>query len=114
MPTGSGDLVLIHHLNRPAGYARVEEILSDVKPGWWQVRLLLLQVPAKEVVWILREEYISGDEFTMGGESMRLERVIPWQEKPQPQPPESKNDAQGAQSKAKGKGNVVLLSEHKR
>lgn len=113
MATVSGDLILIHHRNRPVGYARVEEITADVKPGWWQVRLLLLQVPTQEVVWILREEYINGDEFTMGGEAMRLERVPPWQEKAQPKPPETDNDGVESKAKGKGKGKVVVLSERK-
>ena len=113
MPTNAGDLVLIHHLNRPVGYARLEEILPDAKPGWWQVRLLLLQVPAQEVVWILREEYINGAEFTMGGEAMRLERVVTWQEKNQ-LPPEQDDTGKDSELKNKNKGKVVSLPKRKR
>jgi hypothetical protein len=75
METKPGDLVLIHHKGEPMVYARVEEILADVKPGWWQVRLMLLQVPANEVNWILRDEYVDGAEFTMGGEPVTLQPV---------------------------------------
>jgi hypothetical protein len=75
METRIGDIKLIHHKNKPVVYARVEEIIADVKPGWWQIRLLILQVPAREVTWILRDEYIDGGEFTMDGEPMLLEPV---------------------------------------
>lgn len=75
METSPGDIVLIHHKDQPLGYARVEEIVADVKPGWWQLRLLFLSVPPSEVTWILRDAYIDGDEFTMGGDVMRLERL---------------------------------------
>lgn len=75
METRIGDIKLIHHKNNPVVYARVEEITADVKPGWWQIRLLILQVPAREVTWILRDEYIDGGEFTMDGEPMLLEPV---------------------------------------
>jgi hypothetical protein len=77
MQTQPGDIVLIHHQNNPVVYARVEEITADVKPGWWHLRLLVLQVPSREVVWILRDEYIDGAEFTMDGEAMRLEPLGP-------------------------------------
>ncbi|MCB2185793.1 MAG: hypothetical protein KQJ78_05205 [Deltaproteobacteria bacterium] len=75
MLTSPGDVLLLHHKGSPVGYARVEEITADVKPGWWQIRLLILSLPQSEVTWILREEYIDGAEFTMGGEAMRLERL---------------------------------------
>jgi hypothetical protein len=77
METRIGDIKLIHHKNNPVVYARVEEITADVKPGWWQVRLLILQVPARRVSWILRDEYIDGAEFTMDGEPMVLEALAP-------------------------------------
>jgi hypothetical protein len=80
METRIGDIKLIHHNNNPVVYARVEEITADVKPGWWQVRLMILQVPSREVTWILRDEYIDGGEFTMDGEPMQLKPVPP----PQP------------------------------
>jgi len=70
-----GDLVLVHFNDQPAFFARVEEIRPDVKPKWHQIRLLVLQVPPKEVTWILRDEYIQGEQFTMGGHPVRLERL---------------------------------------
>ena len=70
------DLVLIHHEDQPVIFARIEEILPDAKPDWYHVKLLLLQVPPQVVTWILRDIYIDGQEFTMNGQRMRLEKVI--------------------------------------
>ena len=70
-----GDVVLVHHKDKPALYARIEAIEPDVKKDWFQVTLLLLILPAQVVTWILREEYINGTPFTMGGKAMRLEKV---------------------------------------
>lgn len=70
------DLVLIHHEDQPVLFARIEAILADSKPDWYHVKLLLLQVPPQEVTWILRDVYIDGQEFTMNGQRMRLEKVV--------------------------------------
>ena len=70
-----GDLILIHIQDKPAVYARIEAIGPDVKKDWYQVTLLLLTLPAQTVTWILREAYINGEPFTMGGQPMRLEKV---------------------------------------
>ncbi len=88
METRIGDIKLIHHNNNPVVYARVEEITADAKPGWWQLRLMILQVPPREVVWILRDEYIDGSEFTMDGEPMELKPVAPPQPAALAEPPE--------------------------
>jgi hypothetical protein len=39
------------------------------------VTLLLLTIPHQVITWILRKEYINGEVFTMGGNSMRLEKI---------------------------------------
>jgi len=70
-----GDLVLIYYQDKPAVYARIETIEPDIKKDWYQVTLLFLSIPAQTVTWILREEYINGGIFTMGGQSMMLEGV---------------------------------------
>ncbi len=70
------DIVLIHFEDQPLSFARIEEILPDNKPDWYHVKLLMLQVPLQVVTWILRDRYIMGDEFTMNGKRMRLERVV--------------------------------------
>ena len=84
-----GGLVLIHYQDKPTIYARIDFIEPDVKKDWYQLTLLLLTIPTKTVTWILREEYILGAPFTMGGEAMRLEGVPPFRpEKAEKKPPE--------------------------
>ena len=70
------DVVLIYFEEQALSFARIEEILPDSKPGWYHVKLLLLQVPLQVVTWILREAYINGEGFTMGGNRIRLESVV--------------------------------------
>jgi hypothetical protein len=71
----AGDVVLIYYQDQPTLYARIDAIEPDVKKDWYQVTLLFLTLPAQTVTWILREEYINGDMFTMGGQPVRLEKV---------------------------------------
>jgi hypothetical protein len=71
------DLVLVHMANKPAFFARLNDINPDVKRGWYQVELLVLGIPLQSVVWILEEGHIQGDEFTMGGTPVRLELIPP-------------------------------------
>ena len=70
------DLVLLHVDNKPGFYARIDEIIPDVKPGWWQVKLLVLTFPMQVFTWILDEFQIEGADFTMGGTPLRLEPVV--------------------------------------
>ncbi len=73
--TKENDIVLIYVENMPAGFARVESISADSKKDWYHVKLLFLQIPLQTVTWILKDSYINGGEFTMGGKKMRLELV---------------------------------------
>ena len=70
-----GEIVLIYYQDQPATYARIESIDPDIKKGWYQITLLLLSIPTQTVTWILRESYIDGEPFTMGGMPVRLEEV---------------------------------------
>jgi hypothetical protein len=70
------DLVLVHVDEKPGFYARVEEIVPDVKPGWWQVKLLVLTFPMQVFTWILDDSQIEGSDFTMGGTPLRLEEIV--------------------------------------
>ena len=70
-----GDVILVYYQDKPAGYGRIEAIKPDIKKDWYQITLLLLSIPAQTVTWILRDEYINGAVFTMGGQEMRLEKV---------------------------------------
>jgi len=69
------DIILIYIEDRPAIFARVEKIYPDVKPGWWRVKLLILQVPVVTTIWILDNDQIRGAEFTMNGTPIRIEVV---------------------------------------
>jgi hypothetical protein len=70
-----GDVVLIHYEDKPMAYARIEAIEPDVKKDWHHVTLLLLTIPLRTVTWILREAYVDGEPFTMGGQPVKLEKV---------------------------------------
>lgn len=70
-----GDLVLIYYKDAPGVYARIERIEADVKKDWYHVTLLLLTIPHQVITWILRDEYINGQVFTMSGNSMHLEKI---------------------------------------
>lgn len=75
-PVVENDVVLIHIEDKPEFFARVEGFTADTKPNWWHVKLLILQVPLMVVTWILRREQINGEEFTMQGRPIRIEKVI--------------------------------------
>jgi len=72
-----GDVVLVRYQDKPAFYARIEAIEPDTIREWYQVTLLILLIPSQTVTWTLREEYINGVTFTMGGQPMRVEKVEP-------------------------------------
>ena len=100
------DVVLIYLENSPVSFARVESVQPDHKKDWFQITLLLLQIPLQEVTWILKDNYINGEEFQMNGKKMRIETVknpknahdFPSDIKPVPQnqkPSETGNQASG-------------------
>lgn len=70
-----GDVVLVHYQDRPASFARVEDIRPHGRPGWFLCDLLVLTLPSQPVTWILERSQIDGAEFTMGGQPVRLERL---------------------------------------
>lgn len=73
--TLEGDIVLIYYQDKPSVYARIEAIEPDVKKDWFQVTLLMLTMPPQSTTWILREEYINGTPYTMGGQPLKIEKV---------------------------------------
>ncbi|MHC1727933.1 MAG: hypothetical protein AB9866_18345 [Syntrophobacteraceae bacterium] len=109
--TREGDVVLVHMDNKPAFFARIEEITTDVKAGWYHVKLLVLQVPLLVVTWILREAYYNGQEFTMGGHPMRIETVVaPQEEGPEADPAETKRaSAKPELVEPKKEGKVISM-----
>lgn len=76
MATTLNDLVLVHIDNKPGFYARIEAIMPDLKPGWWQVKLLVLTQPLQVFSWILDESQINGAPFSMGGTPVMLEKLV--------------------------------------
>lgn len=108
------DLVLVHIDNKPGFYARIENITPDVKPGWWQVKLLVLSFPLQVYTWILDESQIDGAPYTMGGTPVRLEKV----ESPVPREEPLPHSASGPEvSKKAGKtggAKVVSLADRKK
>jgi hypothetical protein len=76
MKTVCNDLVLVNIEHKPAFYARIEDISPDVKPGWWQVKLLVLTHPYQIYTWILDENQINGAPFTMGGTPIAMEKIV--------------------------------------
>lgn len=122
--TKVGDVVLVYMDNNPAFFARVDAISADSKPGWFQVKLLVLQVPLLTVTWILREAYYSGEEFTMGGRPMRIEKVTaPTEEQAGPQPEDikkapTKPELVVPKKKKEGKegkrGKVISISDRRK
>ena len=92
-----GNVVLIYHQEDPTVFARVEHIEPDMKKDWYHVTLLLLTIPTQTVTWILRDNYIDGEVFTMGGKEMRLEEVkkVTIREGEQSQGPNKKKNTPG-------------------
>ena len=70
------DVVLVYFEDAPLIFARIEQILPDIKVDWYHVKLLILQIPLRSVTWILRDTYIDGEEFTMSGKKVRMELVV--------------------------------------
>ena len=70
------DIVLIYFEDKPVLYAKIEEILPDIKKDWYHVNLLMLTIPLQVATWILKDIYINGEEFTMNGKRIRLEKVV--------------------------------------
>jgi hypothetical protein len=101
--SGQGDVVLIYHQDRPAAFARIESIEPDIKRGWYHVTLLLLTIPTQTVTWILKDAYINGDPFTMGGKNMRFDEV-----KKPPASSEKEAAADNSRNSLQGKRGKVI------
>jgi hypothetical protein len=128
--TREGDLVLTHIKNKPAFFARIENIGTDIKPGWFQVKMLVLQVPLVTVTWILREAYINGDEFTMGGHPVKLVKVVVPEDNDEPAAtaspesfetpvlesgqPADEQQAEASEARSKKQGKVFSLADRRR
>ena len=103
------DIVLIYYEDNPLSFARIESIAPDVKPDWYHVKLLILKVPLQAVTWLLRDAYINGDEFTMGGKKMRLEKI----DSPREEIMDS-NDEKSIQKENANDAKIISLSDLKK
>ena len=101
------DVVLIYLEDQPISFARIEEISPDVKKDWYHVKILMLQMPLQVATWILRDIYIQGQEFTMGGKRVRLEPVVC------PKAPDSSGEKQ-KKSETPDAGKVISLADLKK
>ncbi|MBW1641733.1 MAG: hypothetical protein JRI53_07340 [Deltaproteobacteria bacterium] len=108
--TKENDLVLIHLEDNPLVFARIENIQPDSKRGWFHVKLFMLQIPTQVVTWILRDVYINGEEFTMGGKKMRIEKVVCPETQEQTIDSEQNDNAPGKTKTAK----VISISDAKK
>lgn len=69
------DVVLIYIDDSPVFFARIESVLPDAKKDWYQIKLLLLSIPLQVVTWILKDAYITGQDFYMNGKKMKIQKV---------------------------------------
>ncbi|MCF8111851.1 MAG: hypothetical protein K9J85_10225 [Desulfobacteraceae bacterium] len=114
--TAEKDIVLIYHEDQPVVFARVEDIQPDVKKDWYHISLMLLKLPVQTVTWILKDDYINGAEFTMGGYRMRLEKIEP-PEQPEAEPEQNAEREESGDGQAKNKESdektVISLKDRK-
>jgi hypothetical protein len=108
------DIVLVHVDNKPGFYARVEEISPDVKPGWWQVRLLVLTFPLQVFTWILDEFQLEYAPFTMGGTPIRLEPVVSPLEEERQQQEQQEQEERKRQRQESTSSKVVSLADRRK
>lgn len=71
----TGDIFLCFVDNSPAFYARVNEIAYDSKPGWYEFLFSQLGMPVQHIAWKLQGQQINGDQFTMGGKPIKIQKV---------------------------------------
>ncbi|MBL0226624.1 MAG: hypothetical protein IPQ16_13945 [Geobacteraceae bacterium] len=108
------DIILVHVDNKPGFYARVEDISPDVKPGWWQVRLLVLTFPLQVFTWILDEFQLEYAPFTMGGTPIRLEPVVSPLEEERLQQEQQDLEERKRQRQESGSSKVVSLADRRK
>jgi len=107
------DIVLIYLEDEPLSFARIEQISPDIKAGWYHVKMLLLQLPLQAVTWILRDTYIDGTAFTMGGKNMRLAPVVCPNDPVEHDPLEATTEEKDQSPMNSGHSKVISLSDLK-
>jgi len=104
------DILLIYFEDKPLTFARIETFSPDIKPDWFHVKMLLLQVPLQVATWILKDSYIDGEEFTMDGKKIRMEQVLCPET---PQQPDIPQEEQGIFKNSSG-AKVISLADLKK
>jgi len=72
--------IILVKINKIRGfYAYIIDVINDIKPGWWQVKMCPF-IPASdfklsEITWKLDDQQIRGSEFTMNGVVHQLCKV---------------------------------------
>jgi hypothetical protein len=108
------DVVIIYFEEEPLLFARIEAISPDVRPEWFQVKLLLLQLPLQVVTWILRPAYIAGEPFTMDGKRLRLEKVVCPEETPAAADPQPSAGSAASGGGEEAEPNVISFPDLKK
>lgn len=108
------DVVLIYVDEKPGFYARIDDIIPDEKPGWWQVQLLVLTFPLQTYNWILDEHQLEGAAFTMGGTPLRLAEIVAPHEEERRQKLELEEERKKAALKESVGVKVVSLADHRK
>lgn len=90
-----GEVVAISIDGKPSVYGRIEGYDTDRRPRWYQVDILLLTFPPQSITWILREEQIDGERFTMDGVPVEIQ-TVPGCEPSATKPEEKKRPRPGA------------------
>jgi hypothetical protein len=108
------DIVLVNVDNKPGFYARIEDIQPDVKPGWWQVKLLVLTFPLQVFTWILDDFQIEGADFTMGGTPIRLDPVVSPVEEERKLEESKEKEIRKSQMQGEAGSKVVSLAERRK
>lgn len=104
-----GDIIAVHINGALSFHARVEEVLPDVKKGWRRLRFLALTIPRREISWILEPTQLDGEEFSMGGTPVRIERL----HEPVPADPFDPVAASDAVPTSEPKGKVISFPKPK-
>ena len=71
-----GEVLLTYFQDKPGFFVRVENVERDRKKGWWRMTFLILAIPLQTLTWILDDDQMRGSDFTMGGQPLRIERVV--------------------------------------
>ncbi len=95
-----GEIILVNVEERPAFFALIERIEPDVKKGWRRMTFVTLTLPMKRLTWILDEDQLQGQPFTMNQVPMQLQRP--------PFPPEEETAAP-EKRRRRSSGNIVSL-----